>query len=64
VFGTYNRLNVHVGASDIDVVRAARRKLKKSVRRARVHREGRHAFYRKMLAYHHEARDLFIEWRF
>jgi Arc/MetJ-type ribon-helix-helix transcriptional regulator len=63
MFGTYQRLHVHVGASNCEVIRAARRKLKKRARTDRAVRAERHAFYRQMLAYHAEARALVREWR-
>jgi hypothetical protein len=63
MFGTYCRLHVHVWASDREVIRAAQRKLKRSVRYARKHREARHAFYRTMLDYHHQGQKLVAEHR-
>lgn len=57
--GIYNRLGVHVGASALTVIRAARRKLAKKARRSRKHRTARHTFYRAMLAEHKDARDLY-----
>jgi hypothetical protein len=58
MFATYQRLGVHIYASDREVIRAASRKLKRSVRFARKHRKARHAFYRQMLRYHLKARKL------
>ena len=63
MYGTYCRLHVHVYASNIEVIRRASRKLKKSARHDRQAREARHAFYRQMLDYHHKARELVREWR-
>ena len=63
MLGTYHRLNVHVWASNLDVIRAARRKLKKKARKARNVREQRHAFYRAMLYHHRKAQELCIEFR-
>ena len=51
MYGTYCRLNVHVGASNIEVIRAARRRLM-SYSLDRQHRAERHRFFRQMLAYH------------
>jgi len=51
MYGTYRRLNVHVGASNIEVIRAARRSLM-SHSLDHQHRAGRHRFFRQMLAYH------------
>lgn len=58
-FGIYCRLNLSVGASNLEVLRRARRKLAKRARRSRKHRAERHAFYRAMLREHKEARDLY-----
>ena len=62
--GTYNRLNLHVGASNRDVVRAASKKLQRKVRFDRKHRKERHAFYRTMIKQHRDARKLFDHFRF
>jgi hypothetical protein len=62
MYGTYCRLHVHVYASNIEVIRCASRKLKKSARHDRKAREARHAFYRQMLDYHQEARRLAHTW--
>lgn len=59
MFGTYNRLGVHVSASNVDVIRAASRKLQRRDRYTRKHREARHAFYRVMLHQHEQARELY-----
>ncbi len=61
MFGTYNRLNVRVSASNIAVIRAARRKLKNP--RNPAEREARHNFYRAMLAYHASAQGIVREYR-
>ena len=63
MFGTYQRLNVHVYASDYEVIRRALRKLKRKGRYDRKHREARHAFLRQMLAYHAKARKLVHAYR-
>ena len=52
MYGTYCRLNVHVYASNREVIKAASRKLKPEVRRSREQRDARHRFYRSMLEYH------------
>jgi hypothetical protein len=62
-FGTYCRLGVHVAASNLSVIRAARRMLREGARRAREHRAARHAFYRQMMEYHASARDLVADFR-
>lgn len=56
-FATYCRLRVPVWAPDRDVIRAARKKLKRSSLR-REHREARHAFLRSMLAHHRDEQAL------
>jgi hypothetical protein len=63
MFGTYNRLRVHVYASDRAVIKAASLKLKKQFRHTRKDRVARHKFYRQMLDYHHEHQDLCREFR-
>jgi hypothetical protein len=65
MFGTYERLNVHVMASNIAVIRAARLKLKpeflsRKGRRGQIARIACKAFYRNMLQYHVEARELYF----
>lgn len=57
--GTYNRLNVHIGASNVVVVkRASRKMLKPAVRFNRECRAARHAFFRDMIKCHRAARKL------
>jgi len=58
MYGTYCRLGVHVYATAREVIIAARRKLKRSARTGRKHRDARHAFYRAMLKEHRDARAL------
>lgn len=59
MFGTYERLNVHVCAPWQSVVRAARTKINKNARRDPAMREKRKQFYRVMLSYHDKAYDLY-----
>jgi hypothetical protein len=61
MFGTYNRLDVHVNASNITVIREARKKLLNP--RNPKEREARKKFYRMMLEYHEQARNLVQEFR-
>jgi hypothetical protein len=63
MFGTYQRLNVHVLSSDREVIRAARKKLSKAGR-APSAKAFRRQFYREMLRYHHDAAKLFLHYRF
>jgi hypothetical protein len=61
MFSTYQRLDVHVGDSNLAVIRAARRRLMP------FHpdqREPRKAFYREMLKHHAKALSLFLTYRF
>lgn len=58
MLGTYERLGVHVYASDLAVIRAARLKLMPIARRGRQYRAERHRFYRAMLRRHTDARQL------
>jgi hypothetical protein len=60
--GTYMRLGVHVGASNREVIRAARTKLANP--RNPAERKDRHTFFRYMLKHHERARDLYIQCRF
>ena len=62
MYGTYCRLNVPVWATAREVIRAARKKLAKTAFR-REQREARHQFYRSMLTYHNDARELCREFR-
>lgn len=62
-FGTYQRLRVRVSASDVTVIRVARRKIAKQHRDAPDKRNERKAFYRAMLKHHHEAQELVRTWR-
>lgn len=63
MYGTYQRLNVSIYASDREVIRAASRKIAKSNRFGKLHRAERKAFYRRILGYHASARELAREWR-
>ena len=58
-YSTYLRLNLHVGATSREVLRAAQRKLKPEFRYDRFWRDQRHAFYREMLQHHHAAQNLY-----
>ena len=58
-FNTYLRLNLHVGATSREVLRAAQRKLKPEFRYDRFWRDQRHAFYREMLQHHHAEQNLY-----
>ena len=60
MYGTYQRLNLHVAASNIDVIRAVRRKLKKSSLRDTSRRKARHGIYREMIGHHKDARNLYV----
>lgn len=62
-FGTYERLGVSIYASNRDVIRAARNKLRPSCWHDPAYRDGRKLFYRNMLEYHARARDLAHAWR-
>lgn len=55
MFATYLRLHLPVWASDMDVIRAARRKIAKHHQRGRATRDARHQFYRVMLGHHARA---------
>lgn len=57
MLGTYNRLGVPVWASNLTVIRAARRKLRDP--RNKSERVARKRFYRQMLEQHVGARELY-----
>ena len=59
MFGTYQRLNVNVYASNMEVIRNARRKIAKKHRSSAAMREERKKFYRIMLKYHADERELY-----
>jgi hypothetical protein len=61
MFGTYERLNVHVMASNMEVIRRAREVLARECWHDPQFREGRKAFYRVMLRHHAAARKLFLD---
>jgi hypothetical protein len=63
VTAQYNRLNVHVGASNVTVVRRARRMLSR-IGRARDMRGERHKWLRAILKEHASAGALFRKFRF
>lgn len=56
--GTYNRLHVHVSATDREVIKAARKKLKHHALHDIDYRDSRHELYRAMLKYHHDHQKL------
>ncbi len=62
-YATYNRLKLRVSASDVDVVRAAAKRIAKEGRRNRALREARKRFYREALHWHHNAQALVRHWR-
>lgn len=59
MFAQYQRLGVHVGASSLAVIRAARARMTAKARRDPLQRRARHEFYRRMLHEHSEARALY-----
>jgi len=61
MYGIYCHLNLHVTASDIDVIRAVRRKLRSSVLRDKDKRDNRHAIYRAILPEHRDAQRLYVD---
>ena len=63
MYGLYNRLRVHVSATDTAVIRAVRRKFKRKVRRDPKHRETRKSIYRSMLKEHHDYQALVTQFR-
>lgn len=59
MFGSYQRLKVRVAASDITVIRAARKRIAKMHWRNPLMKGQRHQFYRAMLTYHHKMQRTF-----
>lgn len=55
----YLRLDLHVSASDSDVIRAARATIVSAHRRGRTYRNARHSYYREMLKHHQAEQVLF-----
>ena len=62
MYGTYQRLNLHVYASNMQVIRAAHRMLKKKAK-TRAFRKERHKFLRQMLKYHQQEYAMVKEWK-
>ncbi len=63
MYGTYCRLNLHVFATNRDVIRALRRKLKHDALRDPTKREARKTLYREILKQHHQAQGLVRHFR-
>jgi len=63
MYATYLRLDILVWDSDRAVIRAARRKLARSVLRDPARREARKRFYREMLCHHADAQRLVAHFR-
>lgn len=60
MFGTYNRLNLHVTDSNLELVRRVWRMVHKT-KRGRDARTMRHALYKILIEHHAQARALFLE---
>jgi len=54
---TYRRLNLHAGASNIELIRRMRRKVDRT-KRGRDARAMRHELYRVLIEHHANAREL------
>lgn len=61
MYSTYCRLNVHVLASDITVIREVRKRLRSEVLQDRSARGRRHEIYKLILAEHKDARELYFD---
>jgi hypothetical protein len=59
MFGTYNRLGVHVWSSDIQVIKAASLKLKDRFNKDE--KAHRHRYYRMILEIHHDQQKLCVD---
>ena len=62
-FGTYNRLGVHIYASNRTVIRAALGVIADHHKRDPARREDRKTFYRYILEHHKDCRDLAAAFR-
>ena len=60
MLSTYQRLNVHVAAPAIAVVRAARMCISRKHRNSPEKRKERKAFYKEMLRYHEQEREFYL----
>jgi hypothetical protein len=58
LWSQYERLNLHVSASNIDVIRAVRPRLAPEALQ-QCFRPARHSIYRKAIQHHADARNLF-----
>lgn len=58
-WATYERLNLPVWATSLDVIRKARSRLTPGARKSRKLRAARHEFYRDILDCHRRAADLY-----
>lgn len=58
MYGTYCRLNISVGASDRELIRALWKRMSNDAKHHRLYRKARHKCYREMLRYHHNAQKL------
>lgn len=63
-YAQYCRLNVHVHASAMHVIRKARERLTHASARDPKLRTQRKAYYRAMLEQHSKAKALFVKYRF
>jgi hypothetical protein len=59
IYAQYLRLNLHVGESNITLVRRARRMLS-PLGRSRQSRDSRHVWLRELIAHHAESRGMYI----
>lgn len=59
MYGVYLRLGLHVSASEIDVIRAARKILTPEARRDPKFRATRKQMYRDLLVHHEQACKLY-----
>jgi hypothetical protein len=60
MFGTYNRLNLHVADSNLELIRRVRRMVHRT-KRGRDARTMRHDLYRLLIKQHAKARALYVE---
>lgn len=63
MYAQYQRLNLHVSASNREVVKAAH-KLLSPKGKSSTQRRARHDWLRQILQYHHDARQLYKGYNF
>jgi len=61
-WSVYHRLNLHVSASNLDLIRAVWRKIDRT-KKQRDTRSMRHALYKLLIEHHEQSREVVKVWR-